>query len=553
MPPAQDGRYRAARAEGISRSRAQRHRRRSQSRHLRLRRRKDARDRRRAIEQARRAAAYLAADRVRPGGDQADHASLRTVRLIGAAGATGDGGLLQLARGLRADQQQGAPRHRSRLRQPEGADRPVPRKCTTRSIARRTRSRNSTRSRITPTRSSSSSRGKGQEPLGKIIRDRILDQFKIPGALNVTDAIKPVTDAMSAHLKKQIASAEEYEKITVRISHNWTTIANAMKFDVMNSGLIKGLKWLDEFMEKWKKAAQASPKSAEDKGRGVASQRPPSAPVTRPQGYTPYSPRSGIPPKPQQLLGDGGVISGGGGRADMSSIPSLTDALKSLPAGKSEQSNFAGTGWRGLPISTNVDDQRGQNLLETQNDETKTLIGELRRLNALLAGEERPQGQKYGALAMPGGGRAGIPGASGYPRGGGPPGGNPPGSSGNPPPTTPGGTTAADPRPLRPAYAAMGGNHDRARSLRRRHWRRRGWRRSGPARQPVRTGADEGRARGGGRWWWRRSGVIPSSASRWDYEAVGRPADARTLYEAGRVRSWQPRPGRARSIHSDDH
>ena len=281
-------------------------------------------------------------------------------------------------------------------------------------------------------------KGKGQEPLGKIIRDRILDQFKIPGALNVTEAIKPVTDAMSAHLKKQIASAEEYEKVTVRISQNWNAIANAMKFDVMNSGLIKGLKWLDEFMEKWKKAAQASPKSADDKARGVASQRPPSAPVTRPQGYTPYSPRSGIPPKPQQLLGDGGVSSGGGGRADMSSIPSLTDALKSLPAGKSEQSNFAGTGWRGLPISTNVEDQRGQNLLETQNDETKTLIGEMRRLNALLAGEERPQGQKYGALAMPGGGRAGIPGASGYPRGGGPPGG-----------TTPG--AAATRRPQRPA------------------------------------------------------------------------------------------------------
>ena len=84
-------------------------------------------------------------------------------------------------------------------------------------------------------------KGKGQEPLGKIIRDRILDQFKIPGALNVTDAIKPVTDAMSAHLKKQIASAEEYEKVTIRISQNWTAIANTMKFDVMNSGLIKGL------------------------------------------------------------------------------------------------------------------------------------------------------------------------------------------------------------------------------------------------------------------------------------------------------------------------
>ena len=48
---------------------------------------------------------------------------------------------------------------------------------------------------------------------------------------------------------------------------------------------------------------------------------------------------------------------------------------------------------------------------------------------------------------MPGGGRAGIPGASGYPRGGGPPGGNPPGSSGNPPPTTPGGTPPPIPGP----------------------------------------------------------------------------------------------------------
>ena len=178
----------------------------------------------------------------------------------------------------------------------------------------------------------------------------------------------------------------------------------------------------------------------------------------------------------------------------MSSIPSLTDALKSLPAGRSEPSNFAGTGWRGLPMSTNVDDQRGQNLLETQNDETKTLIGELRRLNALLAGEERPQGQKYGALAMPGGGRAGIPGASGYPRGGGPPGGNPPGSSGNPPPTTPGGTPPPIPGPYGQPMPPWG-TTTAGPKLRRRHWRRRGWRRSGLARQSIRPGADEGAAR----------------------------------------------------------
>ena len=103
-------------------------------------------------------------------------------------------------------------------------------------------------------------KGRGQEPLGKRIRDRILDEFKIPGALNVTESIKPVTDAMSEHLKKQIASAEQYEKITIRIAQNWKAIATAMKFDVMNSGLIKGFKWLDEFLDKWRKVAQ-SPKN----------------------------------------------------------------------------------------------------------------------------------------------------------------------------------------------------------------------------------------------------------------------------------------------------
>ena len=240
----------------------------------------------------------------------------------------------------------------------------------------------------------------------------------------------------------------------------------------------------------------------------------------------------------------------------MSSIPSLTDALKSLPAGKSEPSNFAGTGWRGLPISTNVDDQRGQNLLETQNDETKTLIGELRRLNALLAGEERPQGQKYGALAMPGGGRAGIPGASGYPRGGGPPGGNPPGSSGNPPPTTPGGTPPPIPGPYgqpMPPWGATttgpeafgGGTGGGVR-----------WRRSGPARQPIRPGADEGASA-------RRRPAAAAAIRRrnegWQRIALrlmkqleSDPAMRERFMRTGRVRAETQAIGRARSSHGDD-
>ena len=124
-------------------------------------------------------------------------------------------------------------------------------------------------------------KGKGQEPLGKIIRDR----FSISSKSRRAQRHR----CDQAGDRCDVGASEKADRISggIRKDHdpdfpNWTTIANAMKFDVMNSGLIKGLKWLDEFMEKWKEAAQASPKSAEDKGRGVASQRPPSAPVTRP-------------------------------------------------------------------------------------------------------------------------------------------------------------------------------------------------------------------------------------------------------------------------------
>ena len=72
---------------------------------------------------------------------------------------------------------------------------------------------------------------------------------------------------------------------------------------------------------------------------------------------------------------------GSSGRAIFLEIPAISDALKSgrRRADRGAAGNFAGTGWRGLPMSTNIDDQRGESLLETQNDETKTLIGELRR------------------------------------------------------------------------------------------------------------------------------------------------------------------------------
>ena len=147
----------------------------------------------------------------------------------------------------------------------------------------------------------------------------------------------------------------------------------------------------------------------------------------------------------------------------MSSIPSLTDALKSLPSGRSAASNFAGTGWRGLPMSTNVEDQRGQNLLETQNDETKTLIGELRRLNALSSPARNGRRARNtghwrcpaaGALASPGrrisrrrrpAGAAIRPAAAATRR-----------------PQRPGERQPPNSRPLWPTYAAMGDNHGRA-------------------------------------------------------------------------------------------
>ena len=178
----------------------------------------------------------------------------------------------------------------------------------------------------------------------------------------------------------------------------------------------------------------------------------------------------------------------------MSSIPSLTDALKSLPAGRSEPSNFAGTGWRGLPMSTNIDDQRGQNLLETQNDETKTLIGELRRLNALSSPARKGhRARNTGHWRCPAAGALASPGRR-IPRWRRPAGrqsarqqrqpaahnarGN------DPPPQFPAPTAilcrhGAQPRPEASAAALAAAR----------------WRRSGPARQSIRAGADEGAAR----------------------------------------------------------
>ena len=59
-------------------------------------------------------------------------------------------------------------------------------------------------------------KGKGQEHARQDHPRPHSRSVRTGRAVDVTDAIKPVTDAMSAHLKKQIASAEEYENVTIQ-------------------------------------------------------------------------------------------------------------------------------------------------------------------------------------------------------------------------------------------------------------------------------------------------------------------------------------------------
>ena len=126
-----------------------------------------------------------------------------------------------------------------------------------------------------------------------------------------------------------------------------------MKFDVMNSGLIKGLKWLDEFWRSGKKAAQAAPSRPTTK-RAARHRNAAIRAGVPPPGERAYSPRSAY----RRSRSSFSVMAGSsGGRSagalHMSLIPSLIDALEiALPVWTIPHRNFAGTVWRGLSIST---------------------------------------------------------------------------------------------------------------------------------------------------------------------------------------------------------
>jgi GH24 family phage-related lysozyme (muramidase) len=243
-----------------------------------------------------------------------------------------------------------------------------------------------------------------------------------PGLINIREDFKPIDDAMSAHMKKQIEQAEKYKEQTAAIAQNWKSITNSMTTNLMDSGLVRALNYIDELLKGWVALTQKKPSQADIDLRtkpppvtldpmtglpmeGYKPQAPgptPTPPTTPPT----YDPMSGAP---LNFMG-GGELGGGGTRGGGVNvaglgIPKIGDLLAGGQPITAPGGNFAGTGWRGMPMSRNVVDlrqtqlaDRGNQLLDSQNNQTRTLVSEIKRLNALLSGEEKPGGQKYGML-----------------------------------------------------------------------------------------------------------------------------------------------------------
>jgi hypothetical protein len=305
---------------------------------------------------------------------------------------------------------------------------------------------------------------RGDPDLGKRIQRDILRRFGAPEAINVDEMVKPIDDAMSANLKHQIEQAEKYEQTTKKISQNWEAISKSMKVGLMDSGLIEALKWVDSLLDKWRAYQRAQPAGPPTPPPGLpplGGLPAPGAPGSRAAPTLPMAPGGG---GGAFFMGGGGVTSGGsGGRSGgMGSIPDIGELLKPSANAIQVPPRPAGpTGAHGWPLSTNVEDRRTPELMQSQNDQTKTLINEMKRLNAILSGEEKPVGQQYGMLAMPGGAGAGLGaglgGPGGYGQGG--TGRGAPGGPGSGTPGTPGETSPAQPPPAGPTGAPLGGVH----------------------------------------------------------------------------------------------
>jgi hypothetical protein len=286
----------------------------------------------------------------------------------------------------------------------------------------------------------------GREPFGRFVEQTILKRFGTPLAINVDETIEPVSDAMSAAMRNRIKSAAEYETITKSIHQNWKEITQFMTLNLMDSGLIKALNWVNELLKRWRASAEAkptepysnihrAPSTIHRRGQAPAAGAPPG-------GEAEHMPAPSV--GQYNLLGGGVAVGGGGQGGGAGNIPAIGDLLRSrsnaitLPETQEHLAqSTTGAGWRGFPMSKNIEDRRGEALLENQNDQTRTLVGEIHRLNALLSGEEKPAGQKMGLLAMPSGVPGGVAAPMGalptYPTSGAP-------ADGRTTTTTPGGT-----------------------------------------------------------------------------------------------------------------
>jgi hypothetical protein len=197
-------------------------------------------------------------------------------------------------------------------------------------------------------------KAQGNEPLGRRVREIVLGGLGAPGAINIPEAVAPVTDAMSAAMAKQLKAAEDYEGVTRKINQEWEEIHRLMVTDLMDSGLITVLKYIDSILVRWKSWIE--------------------------ERHAPATP--GAPPVAKGSLG--------------------------RPSSAGPQQNFAA---RSGSMFGSGEQQRGNELLQDQNTQTKALIEEMKRTNALLSGEEGPGA--HGGVG--GGGVAGIPGFRGLP------------------------------------------------------------------------------------------------------------------------------------------
>jgi hypothetical protein len=296
--------------------------------------------------------------------------------------------------------------------------------------------------------------------------------FGFPDIDDVDGYFEQITEARKRQFAAQASAAKNYHDTLINIEQTWGRIVRIMAVNVMNSPLGRGLKTLETVLDKWERVLMGRAPSGEKllppakswweqlnpfdprnvaRERQVASELQMQPAWPTPQGPAPGSTVPGMQGMPQPLMSTGGVAGFTGPYAPMRSWRAAADWASQLS---------------GTP-STNIE---RRDLVEDQNDQTRRLVNEMRRANALLSGEEQPAGQALGLLSTQMGGLGpgmgtgqgvgGVPPMGtlpGFPRGGGPRG---PGGTTLPPelPSIPSGTgrTYGGPITLPSGWPALG-------------------------------------------------------------------------------------------------